>query len=131
MRTLLGLISLALLSSACASLAAAEVGPVPDITAVPTETMVSVVDEIDPDAARNKRVDDDREFRLGGILPLDAIPPVYEPEFVSASESPLEPDELIIGVAWNGEAKAYPISVLRIREIVNDELAGIPTLVTW
>jgi hypothetical protein len=43
----------------------------------------------------------------------------------------LHDDELVLGVAWDGEAKAYPITVLRFREMVNDELAGIPTLVTW
>ena len=37
----------------------------------------------------------------------------------------------VIGISLDGEAKAYPISVLRFREMVNDELAGIPTLVTW
>jgi hypothetical protein len=36
-----------------------------------------------------------------------------------------------MGVALNGEAKAYPVTVLRIREMVNDELGGLPILVTW
>ena len=49
----------------------------------------------------------------------------------SSSVAPLNDEELIIGVAWDGEAKAYPITVLRSREMVNDELAGLPTLVTW
>jgi hypothetical protein len=43
----------------------------------------------------------------------------------------LQEDELILGVAIDGQAKAYPITVLRSREMVNDELAGIPLLVTW
>ena len=37
----------------------------------------------------------------------------------------------LIGISIDGKAKAYPISVLRFREMVNDELAGIPILVTW
>jgi hypothetical protein len=36
-----------------------------------------------------------------------------------------------MGFALGDEAKAYPIAVLRSREMVNDELAGIPILVTW
>ena len=28
-------------------------------------------------------------------------------------------------------AAAYPIRVLRFREIVNDEVGGVPILVTW
>lgn len=65
------------------------------------------------------------------LLPRDAIAPVYDPEFVSAEDSPLLDDELIMGFAIDGEAKAYPVTVLRFREMVNDELAGLPILVTW
>ena len=65
------------------------------------------------------------------LLPRDAIRPVYEPEFVKASDSPLHEDELVMGVAIQGEAKAYPVSVLRFREMVDDELGGLPILVTW
>jgi hypothetical protein len=36
-----------------------------------------------------------------------------------------------MGVAWDGQAKAYPVTVLRIREMVNDEMAGVPYLVSW
>jgi len=48
-----------------------------------------------------------------------------------AAESPLFDDDLVMGVAIEGEAKAYPVSVLRFREMVDDELSGIPILVTW
>jgi hypothetical protein len=65
------------------------------------------------------------------LLPRDAIAPVYDPEFVTADVSPLHEDELIMGIAIDGEAKAYPVTVLRFREMVNDELAGLPILVTW
>ena len=65
------------------------------------------------------------------LLPRDGIRPVYEPEFVEAADSPLQEDELVMGVAINGEAKAYPVTVLRFREMVDDELGGLPILVTW
>ncbi len=65
------------------------------------------------------------------LLPFDGILPIYDPEFVPAGDAPYHPDELIIGIAIDGQAKAYPITVLRFREMVNDELAGIPILVTW
>ena len=64
-------------------------------------------------------------------MPCGGIATDYDPIFVSPVAAPLPDDELIIGVAWGGEAKAYTISVLRFREMVNDELAGIPMLVTW
>ncbi|MBW8010559.1 MAG: DUF3179 domain-containing protein [Chloroflexi bacterium] len=79
----------------------------------------------------NARVEDPNEYNFPFLIPFDGIRPIYDPEFVSADQSPLIDEELIIGVAWGGEAKAYPITVLRFREMVDDELAGIPTLVTW
>lgn len=117
--------------STCAGVAPGDVGPIPEMTPPPTEPVSSLDDDFDPGAPRNTRVDDETDYRVGRHLPLDAIPPIYDPVFVPAGQSPLVADELILGVAWDGEAKAYPISVLRIREMVNDELAGIPTLVTW
>jgi hypothetical protein len=65
------------------------------------------------------------------MIPFDGIAPIYNPQFVTAGEAPYQEDELVIGVALEGEAKAYPISVLRFREMVNDKLAGTPVLVTW
>lgn len=43
----------------------------------------------------------------------------------------MQDEELVLGVALGGHARAYPVAVLAFREMVNDELAGIPTLVTW
>lgn len=79
----------------------------------------------------NRRVDDFQAAVPPQLVPKDGILPIYEPNFEPAAEAPLLDEELVIGVALDGEAKAYPISVLRFREMVNDELAGIPTLVTW
>ncbi len=64
-------------------------------------------------------------------IPFDGIRPVYNPIFVDADTAPFDDDELVLGVFWDGKAKAYPITVLRFREMVNDELAGIPMLVTY
>jgi hypothetical protein len=81
--------------------------------------------------ATNVRVEDPNEYSFSPLLPFDAIRPVYDPQFASVADAPLVDDELIIGIAIDGEAKAYPITVLRSREMVNDELGGIPILVTW
>jgi hypothetical protein len=64
-------------------------------------------------------------------VPFDGIPPIYDPQFVNAIDAPFEPDELVIGISLNGEAKAYSVTTLRYREMVNDEIGGIPILVTW
>ena len=71
------------------------------------------------------------DFVFVPLLPYDGIRPIYEPDFVEAPDSPLDDDELVMGVAIQGEAKAYPVSVLRFREMVDDELGGLPILVTW
>lgn len=74
---------------------------------------------------------DEPEYRWSQLLSRDAIRPIYEPEFVPADEAGYADDELVMGVAIEGQAKAYPIGLLNRREMVNDELAGIPILVTW
>lgn len=37
----------------------------------------------------------------------------------------------VIGVYINGEARAYPIRLLSLHEIVNDTVGGLPIAVTW
>lgn len=64
-------------------------------------------------------------------LSRDAIPPIYQPHFVAAAEAPLQPDELVIGLVIDGEARAYPVTTLNRREMVNDVVGGTPVLVTW
>ena len=81
-----------------------------------------------PFESPDSRFDD---FVFQQLLPFDGIRPIYEPQFVNAEESPLFEEELVMGVAIQGEAKAYPVTVLRFREMVDDELGGLPILVTW
>jgi len=85
---------------------------------------------LDPDMI-NRRVTEFDAYIPPRLIAQDGIRPIYEPEFVAAADAPLEDDELVIGIALGGEAKAYPITVLRFREMVNDELGGLPILVTW
>lgn len=40
-------------------------------------------------------------------------------------------DDLVIGVAMGGEARAYPVRVLNWHEIANDTVGGIPIAATW
>lgn len=69
---------------------------------------------------------------LHGGPPKDGIPPIDEPAFRPAAEvTDLEDKQPVIGVIINGEAKAYPLTVLMWHEIANDELGGIPISVTF
>lgn len=65
------------------------------------------------------------------VLDHDEILPVYQPRFVLPENAGWQPDELIIGVDLEGEARAYPVAFLNRREIVVDLHRGIPTFVTW
>jgi len=106
---------------------------VPSSTAVPTpgEASSSPTKPTSLPDVRNRRVAMEDNYSFAISLGFDSIRPIYSPEFAPATEAPLDDEELVLGIAWDGEAKAYPISVLRYREMVDDELAGIPTLVTW
>ncbi len=70
-----------------------------------------------------------RQFRQ--LIPRDAIEPVYKPQFLAGKSAALGPQDLVIGVAINGESKAYPVGPLNFREMVNDVVGGVPILVTW
>ena len=61
----------------------------------------------------------------------DAIAPIHEPRFVPASAAHLPGDELVIGLSLNGDMRAYPTGILYHREMVNDQVGGVPVLVTW
>ena len=135
MRATFVLLRLTILLSACA-VVSQEDGARPTISS-PSKVVLTTPSEIQDRALdidegqQNRRVDDPNDYFFSQLLPFDGIRPVYDPQFVEAADSPLQDDELVLGVAWDGEAKAYPITVLQFREMVNDELAGIPTLVTW
>jgi hypothetical protein len=107
-----GLLVLALLLAACGQ--AAGPATVPQETESPTQA-----------------AEEDEEYQWVQLLGLDDIAPIYEPEFVPADQSGYSDSELVMGIEIGGEAKAYPIGLLNRREMVNDEMGGIPYLVTW
>jgi hypothetical protein len=58
----------------------------------------------------------------------------YQPELLSlkkVSENKVAEDRLIIGIAENGEAKAYPIQYIGYHHQVQDRLGGKPVIVTY
>ena len=69
----------------------------------------------------------------GGGPPRDGIPALFEPEYIPVKEADrlLDPDERVLGIRINGVARAYPIRILSWHELVNDEIAGAPYLVSW
>lgn len=75
----------------------------------------------------------DDELRIVTLLPKDAIPSIDNPRFYSAAEADAEyaPEELVLGVSFDGESRAYSTALLSGHEIVNDTVAGRPIAVTW
>lgn len=67
------------------------------------------------------------------LLPKDAIPAIDNPNFLTVEEADqlYDPDELVIGVEFNGDARAYSIPFLSGHEIVNDTVGGTAIAVTW
>ena len=92
---------------------------------------------IDADGAAlsdsNPNAADDNDYRIITLLPKDAIPSIDNPKFYSISEADEEydPAELVLGVVFDGEARAYSVNMLSSHEIVNDNVAGRPIAVTW
>ena len=69
---------------------------------------------------------------LSGGPPKDGIPAIDDPQFSPVSEvEDLGPDEPVIGLAIDGEARAYPLSILIWHEIVNDQIGETPVSVTY
>jgi hypothetical protein len=71
------------------------------------------------------------EFERGGPG-KDGIPAIDEPRFVSVDGVDfIEPQEPVIELLLNGDARAYPMQILVWHEIVNDSIDGIPLAVTF
>ena len=71
------------------------------------------------------------EIESGGP-PKDGIPSIDDPQFIAVSaQQELTPTEPVIGLAINGEARAYPLRILTWHEIVNDTVGGVPIAVTY
>jgi len=72
-----------------------------------------------------------RKIRSGGP-PRDGIPALFAPRFVAADEASfLDPDERVIGIAYDGIAKAYPIKILNYHEVANDHFGDTAVAVTF
>ena len=100
--------------------------PAQQLTVGPTNVRVDPTGVYNPVLAGEPLPDGFRQ-----ILPRDAIAPVYEPEFLDGRDIAWPDDAQVIGVSSGGESKAYPVSFLNGREMVVDEIDGIPILVTW
>ena len=102
------------------------------LTAVPSsaDTMRDL-----PFAASSYVLGDDLEayiaFLRSGGPPPDGIPSIDDPVFIPASRARLDPDDMVIGFAHEGQARAYPQRILVHHEIVNDQVGGLNVAITY
>ncbi len=70
---------------------------------------------------------------MGGGPPRDGIPAIISPNFVSIQKAKdwLKPQNPVVALEINGEAKAYPLEILIWHEIANDVVGGVPVAVTF
>ena len=71
---------------------------------------------------------------LPGGPPKDGIPAIVSPQFHSLAELPADtiaPQEPVISVVRGGAARAYPLRIMVWHELVNDQMGGLPILVTY
>jgi hypothetical protein len=66
------------------------------------------------------------EIRWGGVW-RDGIPPLVRPKMIRAREARyLADDNIVFGVAIDGDVRAYPKRILAWHEMVRDTIAGRP-----
>ena len=65
------------------------------------------------------------EVVWGGVAAVDGIPPLDHPEMILAQEADyLGANELVFGVALNGDVRAYPYRFMDWHEMLNDTVGG-------
>ncbi len=75
----------------------------------------------DDDPPANIRLD---EIRWGGVG-RDGIPPLDHPQMIAAAEADyLDDDNIVFGIALDGDARAYPKRILAWHEMFKDSIAG-------
>ncbi len=70
---------------------------------------------------------------LSGGPGKDGIPSIDNPKFWTREEANkfLKDDDIVLGLEFEGEARAYPLKILNWHEIVNDVINNKPILITY
>ena len=77
---------------------------------------------------------DPRRFQFG--IGKDTIPSIDDPEFVSSEDPRLAARGItrltrVLGVEIGGISRAYPVDLMSLHEVVNDEFEGKAYAVLW
>ena len=68
-----------------------------------------------------------------GGPPKDGIPSIDNPIYVTVKEADfwIEDNELVLAIIYKGVKRVYPLQIMVWHEIVNDNIAGDPVLITY
>lgn len=106
-----------------------DTGPEPAVSALPIGTS-ALADMYAPDFP--EPLVDPREIISGGPPP-DGITPIDDPVHIPVAEAleRFDPAEAVVVIDINGDARAYPVQVMILHEIVNDTVGDVPVSVTY
>jgi hypothetical protein len=141
---LVTLLALVLIASACASAEDEAGGEAPNTvtsTAPPDDGEAAVVSAFPagPSALDTMTAPEfpepliDPADVMSGGPPPDGIPSIDNPTFVPVVDNIdlLPPEEAVVALEINGDARAYPVRAMIWHEIVNDVVGGVPVSITY
>ncbi|MGF1502086.1 MAG: DUF3179 domain-containing protein [Paracoccaceae bacterium] len=71
------------------------------------------------------------EITWGGVH-KDGIPSLDNPPLIAAEAADyLRPDDLVFGVAINGDVRAYPLRIMGWHEMFNEVIGGVPVALAY
>ncbi|WP_299829401.1 DUF3179 domain-containing protein [uncultured Roseobacter sp.] len=71
------------------------------------------------------------EIAWGGVS-KDGIPSLDNPDLIPAPRANyLRPDDLVFGVAINGDVRAYPLRIMGWHEMFNEVIGGVPVALAY
>lgn len=71
------------------------------------------------------------EITWGGVV-VDGIPSLDNPKLIEAAEADyLKHDDLVFGVAINGDVRAYPLRIMGWHEMFNETIGGVPVALAY
>lgn len=71
------------------------------------------------------------EIQWGGVR-VDGIPALDNPAMLTAADaSYMNPDDVVFGLYFNGDARAYPLRILDWHEMANDVVGGVPVSLAY
>jgi len=81
---------------------------------------------------RGEDLEADYDKHARRVVKRDAFPVLTNPKMLSVKEATeILDEEPVLGVVVGEEAKAYPIAILGVHELVNDTCGGRPIAASW